>query len=83
MPGKFVIYTCITGAYDPLQQPVEADGRFSYICYVGPGEKHGERDGVWEIRELPADAVHPVLASRMVKIRPHLYLPEFDHSLYM
>ena len=49
---KCVIYTCIVGSYDELQQPAAVDPDFDFVCFVGKGEKSADRDGVWELREF-------------------------------
>lgn len=54
--SKTVVYTSITGAYDKLLQPRARSDEYDFICFVGRGEKRCDRDGVWEIRELQADA---------------------------
>ena len=43
---RIVIYTCIIGGYDELQQPRVTEEGFDFICFVGRGEKTAERIGV-------------------------------------
>ena len=82
---KIAIYTCIVGAYDDLRQPVVLEAGFDFICFVGPGEKKVERDGVWEIRELPPAAVSgvPTLMARWAKTHPHVLLPDYAASVWI
>lgn len=81
--NKIAIYTCITGAYDELQQPyLPADG-FDFICFVGAGEKTAEKIGAWEIRELPQVGCEAKLRSRWAKLHPHLLLPDYEASLWI
>jgi len=82
---KIAIYTCIIGAYDDLQQPRVLEEGFDFICFVGYGEKHPERDGVWEIRELPLSATSGVatLDARWAKMHPHELLPDYACSVWI
>ena len=80
---KVAVYTSIIGHYDKLLQPaVPAEG-FDFICFVGKGEKTVERDGVWEIRELPWEGADKALTSRYPKMHPHVLLPEYTYSLWV
>ena len=74
-----VIYTCLTGGYDRLEQPAVADPTWDYICFT---DTEGQ-DGVWQLRKIPLDSPDPVSRSRYPKILPHRVLPEYDYSLYM
>lgn len=80
---KTVIYTCITGDYDNLLQPVEVDPEFDYICFVRKGEALEKQSGVWQIRELPKTFRDDRLASRWPKILPHKALKDYDCSLWL
>ena len=80
---RIVIYTCIIGGYDELQQPRVLEEGFDFICYVGKGEKTQERIGVWEIRELPESLGEPALDARWPKMHPHLLLPEYECSVWI
>ena len=80
---KIAIYTCIIGGYDKLLQPAAVREGFDFICFVGKGEKTGERDGVWAIRELPFESDSRTLTARYPKMHPHELLPEYDFSLWI
>lgn len=82
---KIAIYTCIIGAYDELRQPRVLEEGFDFICFVGFGEKHAERDGVWEIRELPLSSASgvPTLEARWGKMHPHELLPDYACSVWV
>ena len=83
MMERIAIYTCIIGGYDELQQPRVLEDGFDFICFVGRGEKTEERDGVWEIRELPESFGNPTLDARWPKMHPHLLLPEYACSVWI
>lgn len=73
---KIIIYTCITGGYDNLQQPAGPPEDFEFICFVRKGTKMAERIGVWKIEEIPFDCDDQQLLSRFPKLNPHSALGE-------
>ena len=74
-----VIYTCLTGGYDRLEQPAAFDPSYDYICFT---DTDG-RDGVWQLRKIPFDSPDPVSRSRYPKILPHKVLADYDYSVYL
>lgn len=80
---RIVIYTCIVGAYDELLQPLVVEEGMDYICFVGKGELHPEKDGVWTVRELPFSLGDSTLDARYPKMHPHELLPEYDCSVWI
>ena len=93
--SRIAVYTCIIGGYDELKQPLATDVDFDFICFVGPGEKTADRIGVWELRELPEQALRDARTaapaapqrarylSRWPKMHPHLLLPEYAASVWI
>lgn len=81
---RIVIYTCITGGYDQLQQPYLPAKGFDFICYVSRGMKRAEYEGVWKIEEIPYDWNDMTLLARSQKLNPHTVLPEgYEYSLWI
>lgn len=80
---SIAIYTCIIGAYDSLKQPAVTAEGFDFICFVGQGEQHPDRDGVWEIRELPMTLSDRTLDARYPKMNPHELLPDYECSVWI
>ena len=76
-----VIYTSLTGGYDPLMQAAVVDEDFDYICFSNDFQE--KRIGIWEIRPVPF--LHPdaLVLSRYAKLQPHMLLPEYSHSVWM
>jgi hypothetical protein len=74
-----VIYTCLTGGYDRLEQPAVVDPSWDYICFT---DTEG-RDGVWQLRRIPFESPDPVARSRYPKLLAHKVLPEYEYSVYM
>ncbi len=77
--NRKVIYTCLTGGYDRLEQPAVVDPSWDYVCFT---DSEG-RDGVWQLRKIPCDSPDPVTRSRYPKILAHQVLPEYAYSVYM
>lgn len=78
---KKVIYTCITGGYDNLLQPLVIDETFDYICFTDSPKVH--QDGIWRIEKLPDMLIGNVKASRYPKMNPHKLLQDYDYSVYI
>ena len=77
--NKKVIYTCLTGGYDRLEQPAAVAPDWDYVCFT---DTDGQ-DGVWQLRKIPFDSPDPVSRSRYPKILPHQVLPEYEYSVYL
>ena len=79
--NRKVIYTCITGCYDKLMQPLVVDDTFDYICFSDSPISVG--DGIWQIKEIPEMPVEGCKLSRYPKMHPHVLLKEYDFSIYV
>ena len=77
--NRKVIYTCLTGGYDRLEQPAAVAPDWDYVCFT---DTEGQ-DGVWQLRKIPFESPDPVVRSRYPKILPHKALPEYKYSVYM
>ena len=77
--NRKVIFTCLTGGYDRLEQPAAVAPDWDYVCFT---DTDGQ-DGVWRLRKIPVDSPDPVVRSRFPKILPDRVLPEYDYSVYM
>ena len=77
--NRKVIFTCLTGGYDRLEQPVAVAPDWDYVCFT---DTDGQ-DGVWQLRKIPYESPDPVVRSRYPKILPHKVLSEYDYSVYM
>lgn len=78
---KKVVYTCITGQYDILTDPLFINKEFDYVCFTDQ-PFYSE---VWQIRPIPEElnGLSQVKRQRIVKICPHRYLPEYDLSIWV
>ena len=77
-----VIYTCLVGAYDLLDQPKVIYSDFDYICFVGQNVEE-ESLGIWKIKTISFDISDKTRLSRYPKINPHLFLSDYEYSIYI
>lgn len=79
---KSCVYTCLTGNYETLnEQPVASDSKIDFICLTDNPEL---KSSSWKIKVIDLDFIgDSVRSQRTVKILPHLYLKEYEKSLYI
>ena len=85
-----VVYTCLTGNYDILRQPLAVAKDWDYVCFCnGPAPCEegcraapGDRCGVWKMRQIHYNGDAKTL-SRYPKLLPHVVLSDYDWSLYI
>jgi len=79
--NKKVVYTCISGKYDTLQEPEFISEGFDYVCFTDQPFV----SKVWKIREIPKelDGLSQVKKQRMIKINAHKYLSDYDFSVWV
>lgn len=82
-PNKkpIVIYSVLTGAYEPLKELKTKDPNCRYILFTDNQDLvHDD----WEVYVLDNPAgISPRRLSRKPKINPFRYLPRHDYSLYL
>lgn len=80
--SKAVVYTCITGNYDRLAEPQVISSGLDYVCFTDDMNRTSK---VWKFRPIPRSLrdLSAVKQQRLVKIRPHAYLPEYDASIWI
>lgn len=80
--NKKVVYTCITGSYDTLRDPLYISEGFDYICFT---DNLGLRSNIWQILPLPAETkdLSQVKKQRYVKINAHKVLTNYDLSVWV
>lgn len=81
---KIVCYTCITGNYDSLKQPLVISKNIDFICFVDKPELY-KNSTIWKIKPIPKelDKLSNVKKQRAIKICPHKYLKEYDISIWV
>lgn len=82
MKNKNVCYTVIVGKYDSLKEPSYVSDNFDYICFT---DQKDFTSNIWEIRSLPNDVIDldNTRKNRYLKWLPHLYLSEYEYSVYV
>ena len=81
MSSKSVVYTTIFGDYDKLIDPVADLKGIKCICFT---DNENIKSNIWDVRvikpHIPGDSCR---SARYVKINAHLFLSEFEHSMYI
>ena len=76
------MYTALLDKYEQLnEQPAALGKSIPFICFTDNPDLKSE---TWQIKLIsPIFPGDPIRSQREIKIRPHVYLPEFEHSLYI
>jgi hypothetical protein len=78
-----VIYTCITGKYDQLNDSKFIHPEWKYVCFTDDPTIKNKNNSSWTIRPIVFDRMDNVRNSRWHKLHPHVILPEYDRSIFM
>ena len=80
MPAHaIVVYTALFGGYDELQEPAIARANCDFVCFTDDATL---RSRTWRIVHVAA-SMEPAMMNRHLKLHPHVYLPEYDASIYV
>jgi Protein of unknown function (DUF616) len=75
-----VVYTCLFGHSELFNDfEYQRDG-IDFICFTDDPEL---RSDFWKIELVPRKALDPARAAKKIKALPHVYLAQYDHSLYV
>ena len=80
MKNKLVVYTALFGNYDNLLDPPEKYEGCDFICFT---DQKNLKSSTWEIRKIDECDLPPNMMNRKYKILPHLFLSEYDSSVYV
>ena len=77
-----VVYTALIGRYEALnEQPRAVGSGIAFICFT---DNPHLRSQTWQIRQVrPLFELDPIRSQRVIKLRPHQYLAEYNQSLYI
>jgi len=78
--NKLVVYTAIFGNYDNLIEPKEKYDGCDFICFT---DQEHIKSNIWEIRHIKECDIPPNVMNRKYKILSHLFLSEYEWSLYV
>ncbi len=75
-----VVYTCLFGHSELFNDfKYERDG-IDFVCFTDDPEL---RSDFWKIELLPRKVLDPARAAKKIKALPHIYLAQYDWSLYI
>ena len=80
---KAVIYTCITGNYDQLNNHSHIHPDWDYICFTDDLSIKNKNNASWKIKPLFFDKMDNVRNNRWHKLHPHILFPEHERSVYV
>ncbi len=80
LAGKGVIYTAITGGKDVLREPRHLLPGVEYVCFTDDPHLTSK---AWMVRLIEFANDDPILVARRPKLLAHLYLQDFDWSLWI
>lgn len=75
---RIAVYTAIFGPYEGLIPQKKIPG-VDFICFTDQPFKSKS----WEIRQIPPIFDDPARDSRRIKVNPHIFLEDYDLSVYI
>lgn len=77
-----VVYTALIGGYEALnEQPMAVGSDMAFVCFT---DNPHLRSQTWQIRPVrPLFELDPIRSQRVIKLRPHQYLADYNQSLYI
>lgn len=79
--NKIVVFTAITRSYDKLNELTNKDDNIDYVCFTD----NKINSNSWIIKEIPSflNSLSDVKKSRCIKLNPHIFLEQYDVSLWV
>ena len=77
---KIVVYSCITGNYDNVIDPLYCNENIDYILFTNNKKIKSSK---WKVVYVESDKYDNVLFNRYIKMHPFEYLKEYDYSIYI
>lgn len=85
--ANLVVYTVLIGDKEGLNDPLriignnaETDLRIDYVCFT---DANFLTSPTWKMRKLEHPLMPPERLSRLPKTKPHLFLANYEYSLYI
>ena len=78
--AKIVLYTAISGGYDPIMLPEKLDHRFDYVLFT---DTPVSDNGVYQVRPITYFHEDAARSSRFVKTHPHKLLEDYDIAIWI
>lgn len=80
LPVKSVVYTGVFGSYDDVQPISVRWGGCDFVCFTDNANIQATG---WTVKILNYPYLSDVEKNRRIKFHPHLYLPDYEVSLYL
>ncbi len=80
---KIAVYTCVTGGYDNIQEPLFVSDNVDYILFT---DNKTIKSDKWIVKDIPdelKDKYSGNLPNRYLKLHPFEYLSDYDYALYI
>ena len=80
---KIVVYTCITGKYDKVEEPLVTESNCDYVLFTNNKELKSD---IWQIKEIPKDIENlkdNIIINRYIKMHPSELFKKYDYSIYI
>lgn len=81
---KIVIYSCITGDYDDIVEPLYCNENVDYILLTNNTKLKSEK---WKVMQIPEEIQEQfdnnITLNRFVKINPHKVFKGYEYSIYI
>jgi GT2 family glycosyltransferase len=79
LPFRYVVYTAIVGGYDDLKIPSVTPANCDFVVF---SDYPFQADN-WKVVPVNYLTRDPTRAARFIKLHPHIYFPEYSHSIWM
>lgn len=80
---RIAIYTCITGEYDNVEEPLIAEKACDYFLFTN---NNSLKSNVWNIKEIPEGIKkisNNAKINRYIKMHPKELFPDYDYAIYI
>jgi hypothetical protein len=77
---KIAVYTAISNNYDSLKLPITESKDIDFICFTDNDNLKSDK---WKITTIEEQNLDPIRLAKKVKVLPHIYLSEYDLSLWV
>lgn len=83
MKNNIVVYTCITNGYDDLNEILNKEDNIDYICFTDDKTLTSKTWTIIYINDKNLDNLTNVKKQRYIKINPHLFLSDYEISIWI
>ncbi len=82
--ARIAVYTCITGNYDTIKEPLYRNANIDYFIVTDMDVPENSAWKKIDINEIPGiDMLNASDKNRYFKFFPHILFPEHDYSIYL